>query len=306
MEEEPMDEGLAGNHEDHQVPPELLELFEVMEYERLSKSSPGPRSTAQGNIVTRSQWGAKNPTRVNKDIHPGNGGVAWHWEGPKMGPFPHTSCATKVRGIQNYHMSQGWSDVAYTAIYCPHGYIFVCRWWNVRTAANGTNAGNESWYAACYLGGEGDPFTDDGKAAARLFRSLATHDGGAAKRNEPHDYFKATACPGPQIRQYIPTLGSNPPPNPEEMLVRVKEHRGFCFLPNGDLVIANREGGLFFFDADGQADQYEWVDAYNVHPEWWGGATPTAHRECIGLKADGDHVIEIFDDGSTYRIRAAH
>lgn len=85
--------------------------------------------------------------------------------------------------------------------------------------------------------------------------------------------------------------------------MRVKDPAGFCFLPNRDLVVVDKSGGLYYFDEDGQPDDREWEDAYNVHPEWWGGPDPQTNRTCIGVATDGpDHVVEVFDDGATYRI----
>ena len=77
------------------------------------------------NLVTRAQWGAR-PPRNRTPLNPT--GATAHWEGPHMGVFPHTACPSKVRGIQAFHMdSRGWSDIAYNAIVCPHGYVFEGR-----------------------------------------------------------------------------------------------------------------------------------------------------------------------------------
>lgn len=200
-----MADGEAGDLEDHHVPADLLELYEVLEYTGKivpPKAPPQVRSlSGDQRIVTRAQWGARAP-RSRTGLSDPEGNTA-HWEGPKMGDFPHTSCATKVRGIQAFHMdSRGWSDIAYSSICCPHGYIFVCRWWNTRTAANGTNAGNDRSYAHCYLGGEGDPLTAEGKQALRAVFDMTVATG-AGTRRWVHSDWKATACPGGAIRDWL-------------------------------------------------------------------------------------------------------
>ena len=81
-----------------------------------------------------------------------------------MGSFAHDKCAGKVRSIQGFHRdSRGWADIAYNAVVCPHGYVFEGRGVHTKSAANGSTQANDDWYAVCYLGGVGDPFTGEGK-----------------------------------------------------------------------------------------------------------------------------------------------
>jgi hypothetical protein len=168
-------------------------------------------------LVRRSEWGARAP-RSRTPFVP-SFGVTSHWEGPHMGSFPHESCASKVRGIQAFHMDErGWVDIAYTGLPCPHGYVFEGRWIGVRTAANGTNAGNSSAYALCYLGGEGDPFTEAGRRAMRAAAEYLDNHGGAGEGRNCHGDWKPTECPGSTIcgwvRQGLPTTTAptTPPP----------------------------------------------------------------------------------------------
>src|SRR5262245_38770541 len=113
---------------------------------RTSPTRPGGRPV---KFVTREQWGARPPTApytaINSTVTTG------HWEGPHMGTFGHDSCAPKVRGIQAYHMdNNGWSDIAYNGVACPHGYVFEGRGPGHRSAANGTNQGNAASAVICY------------------------------------------------------------------------------------------------------------------------------------------------------------
>lgn len=152
-------------------------------------------------LVSRAEWGARQPTstsHLNASY-----GATRHWEGPHMGAFPHDSCAPKVRGIQDFHMdSKGWTDIAYTGVVCPHGYVYEGRGLFRRTAANGTNTGNETAYAFCYLGGEGDPYTEAGKRAMKAAMNWTRHAGGAGPNRNDHNDWKSTACPGAEIEAW--------------------------------------------------------------------------------------------------------
>lgn len=153
-------------------------------------------------LVTRAEWDARAPlSRTN--LTP-SFGTTTHWEGPHMGDFDHSECAGKVRGIQKYHMdTKGWVDIAYTALTCPHGYVFEGRWVGTRTAANGTTEGNDSAYAVCYLGGEGDSFTDAAKTAQATILDWLDIHGGAGPGRNCHRDWKSTECPGDTICSWV-------------------------------------------------------------------------------------------------------
>ncbi|MGH3745820.1 MAG: peptidoglycan recognition protein family protein [Micromonosporaceae bacterium] len=152
--------------------------------------------------VSRKSWGAKYG-RGPTNITPERGGIAIHWEGPKMGTFPHSSCDDKVRGIERYHVEHnGWEGIAYTLIVCPHGYVFEGRGVGHRTAANGTNDSNQRYYAICALAGKGDTITDamiDGFKDGIAY--LRGHDAGDDV--QPHSHFFSTECPGDRLRGEI-------------------------------------------------------------------------------------------------------
>lgn len=157
-------------------------------------------------LITRAEWGARKPrsvTSLRADVNTD------HWEGPHMGwPWVHESCFSKVRGIQNFHMdSRGWTDIAYSTLSCGHGWVFEGRGRGVRTAANGTNSGNGGSFADCYLGGQGDEFTEAGRRAKRAAGDWLTHV------NSPrlgHRDWKSTECPGNTI--YAWTHAGQPVP----------------------------------------------------------------------------------------------
>jgi hypothetical protein len=165
-------------------------------------------------LVTRAEWGARPPRSVTGLSA---GITTSHWEGPHLGEFPHSSCASKVRGIQNFHMdTRGWADIAYNGVGCPHGYVFAGRGPGVRSAANGTTAGNNGAFAVCYLGGQGDPFTDDGARAMKAGGDWLTWPGSG--RNCHRDWT-ATECPGNTICSWTHNgqpITWGPPPVPKD------------------------------------------------------------------------------------------
>lgn len=169
-------------------------------------------------FVSRSEWGARPPRSISTNIAPSSctahygGGPVWNGA---IGD--HSVCAGVVRSWQNFHMDgRGWSDIAYNMVACPHDYVFQGRGHGVRSAANGSNAGNQSSYAICYLGGEADPLTDGGK---RAFRYAAQVLG--QPLSKVHSDWFATSCPGDQVRSWVragappPVTGGIPQPPPE-------------------------------------------------------------------------------------------
>lgn len=171
-------------------------------------------------FVSRAEWGA----RYAKGSGPIAGpirGVTLHWEGPKMGTWAHSECAGKVRVIERFHaVTRGWSGIAYSAVVCPHGYVFEGRGTHVRSAANGTSSigGNDQWYAVCYLSGQGDPFTDEAKQGYIDAVQWLRAKGGAGNRVNGHRDHHSTECPGNVIYAWLKTANfdSKTPVTPPE------------------------------------------------------------------------------------------
>src|SRR5947209_5070208 len=105
-------------------------------------------------LVARAQWGAR-PWREPNGSIPYAGpraGVKVHYLGEPYRLGPHDGCPMFVRGIQDEHMDgNGWSDIAYSFLACPHGYVFEGRGLARRNSANGDTALNEAHYAVCAL-----------------------------------------------------------------------------------------------------------------------------------------------------------
>lgn len=152
-------------------------------------------------FVSRADAGLRAPKSVSKNINAASGGVALHYGGPatNLNPDNHGECVHLWKQWQDFHMdSRGWSDIAYTMGVCDHGYAFAGRGAGVRTAAQGTNDGNQRYYAVVWLGGEGEEPT---QAAMDAFDwcVLTLRKTGAGNSVRPHRSFHSTSCPGPTI-----------------------------------------------------------------------------------------------------------
>lgn len=172
-------------------------------------------------FITRANAGLRRPRSISRQITADRGGSAVHWGGPRQGIDDHGDCLRVWRGWQNYHMDgHRWSDLAYTGGFCDHGYALAARGLGVRTAANGTDDGNQRFYAFVWLGGAGE--TPTAKALDALdWWLLTARKGGAGQEVRPHFDFRETSCPGGHLTRHarlrskrtIPTPAS-PAPRP--------------------------------------------------------------------------------------------
>lgn len=157
-------------------------------------------------FVSRAQAGLRGPDSVSKKITPEKGGVAVHYGGPRQPAAEpdadHDKCVSTWRSWQNYHMNtHGWVDIAYTGGFCQHGYAFAGRGTGVRTAANGTDSGNQNYYAITWIGGEGQIPTQEAYNAADWWIDQLRRSG-AGDAVKPHRYFKPTGCPSDPLVKY--------------------------------------------------------------------------------------------------------
>jgi hypothetical protein len=158
-------------------------------------------------LVTRAQWGARPAQNRTPLVHSVQRGTAVHYSAADADEqADHARCEGRVRGIQAFHLDgRGWSDIAYSYLACKHGFVFEGRGRGVRTAAQGTNAGNDAYHAVCFLGDDTagrDDVTDAGReaieAAVRWCNAWA-----GVSQVRPHSSFKATGCPGDDLRAWI-------------------------------------------------------------------------------------------------------
>jgi len=162
-------------------------------------------------------------------------GLAWHWEGGGTPEATLEDSKKTLRSVQKSHMNnkaEGYVDIAYNIAYDCLGNIFILRGWDVQGGANGGSGdSNTAYISAVYLSGPGEPFTDAAKEAAAVIRGMA-NGRGIGSENYPHSHFKATSCPGPEMTEFIKTLGSAPAPANQTSTPSLPSWGGFP-LPSG-------------------------------------------------------------------------
>lgn len=163
-------------------------------------------------FVTRADAGLIPPRSVSHNIDATGGGVTGHYGGgDPIRINNHADCIRVWKGWQAFHMGpeRGWVDIAYTGGICPHGYAFAGRGVGVRTAANGTNGGNFTFYAVVFiLGGDQQPTREAWDAFEWWVMHLRGK--GAGDRVVPHSWHKPTGCPGPHVRSQLDQYDNQP------------------------------------------------------------------------------------------------
>ena len=204
-------------------------------------------------LVSRAQWGAKNPTGRTSLPNTSLLGLAVHYSAAIADTVAdHGLCDDRVRSIQAYHMnSNGWNDIAYNFLACQHGYVYEGRGFGIRSAANGTNYGNEHFIACCFLGGDivgRDDVTDLGREAIRWVVAEMKRRVDTAKAVVCHSDLKATACPGNELRAWVRLglpLPVPPRKEPDRVIVNAPQ---VCVLYHADwdgYLQVTADGGVF-------------------------------------------------------------
>lgn len=166
--------------------------------------------------LSRADWGARKPTASYVNIAGRKCTV--HYNGDPLGitfSTPLDSIKAKIRAIQNFHMSKGWIDGAYSHLTFKFtgGYgIADMRGFGHKTAAQGTNEGNKLSHALMFMLGGNEPVEDEWK---RQVKEWFTSQG--ATLNWPHKKWHTTSCPGNTLTAWadagFPVTG-NPTPTP--------------------------------------------------------------------------------------------
>lgn len=163
--------------------------------------------TKDTKLITRAECGLRDATSVTPFT--AEFGSTVHYNGPPIGLSRllanHSACFSTWRGIQAFHMGpeRGWTDIAYTAGVCPHGYVFEGRGVGRRTAANGTNPGNDSAYAIFAFLGDGEAPNDAMKRAIVDYAEFLDQHGEAGPGINAHRDWKSTACPGDPLASWV-------------------------------------------------------------------------------------------------------
>lgn len=157
-------------------------------------------------LVSRQEWGALPPKGGYTTMKAG-AGIAVHWEGAETPAADHSDCAPFVRAIQKNALAntgEGYIDIQYNLLVCPHGYVFMGRGVGVESAAQGTY--NGAYYAVCALLGPSGGTT---KPTAEMLTGLQDaitelrSTGHATTKLVGHSDLMSTDCPGPDLLAWV-------------------------------------------------------------------------------------------------------
>lgn len=178
------------------------------------------------DLITRKEWGARDP-RGSYDRVSSTRGVKVHYTGGAVPsdiykPANHAKCVSLVRAFQNQHMdSNGWIDLAYSMVGCPHRKVFVGRGPLNLTAANGEGQNTGHYSVLALVGSTGFTVPNDDVLHAVLdaIQYLKDH-GHAGKEIKGHQDGYSTDCPGGPLYAWVrggaprPDAKPTTPPKP--------------------------------------------------------------------------------------------
>lgn len=193
-------------------------------------------------IITRSQWRARQPTKALRPWQTTPQFIVWHHTySPGCGLYTPEQEARFQRMMQDAHIARGWGDIGQHFTVFASGRIYEARdlrYVGVHAAgANSYTIGIEhqgNFHGGC------KPTDLQVHASAKLIAWLARKYNWTAaslsQRVRPHRYFSATACPGADGVAAIPTVVAlaarymDTTPEEETMRIRFKigEDETFC------------------------------------------------------------------------------
>lgn len=161
-------------------------------------------------LVTRQQAGLKPATCRTALPASRVIGIAVHYSAAATDEFGRPE--DRWRAIQTYHMSPGghdptkpWCDIAYNFGFRDDK-VLIGRGWDNRSAAQGTNDGNDRYIAICYLGTDKTGRKDISPLEiATLSEFVQTAEAHFRKKLQvkPHSFFHGTECCGDELRAVI-------------------------------------------------------------------------------------------------------
>lgn len=168
-------------------------------------------------LVSRNKWNARQPTGSYGWMPPTPKGVKVHYTGGYVDPkllTNHDRCVSAVKGIQNGHMDgNGWIDIGYSFVVCPHGKVFDGRGLGYLPAANGSGLNSGHYAVLALVGNSG--LTEPNQGMINGLRDAITYIrtyGNAGKEIKGHRDGYATDCPGGPLYKLV-TNGSLEPSN---------------------------------------------------------------------------------------------
>ncbi|RBQ16089.1 N-acetylmuramoyl-L-alanine amidase [Spongiactinospora rosea] len=174
------------------------------------------------DLVSRKEWGARK-ARGSYTALSSTKGVKVHYTGGRVDPAivdDHAKCTGVVRSIQRQHMDgNGWMDIGYSMVACPHRKVYVGRGPGHLPAANGPGL-NSGHYAVLGLVGDSGLVTPPDDMLHAILDAIdhLRDKGGAGKEIKGHRDGYATSCPGDKLYAWVkkgaPRPGSGGEPDP--------------------------------------------------------------------------------------------
>ncbi len=174
------------------------------------------------DLVSRRDWNARAPRGDYSQLD-STKGVKVHYTGGRVEPGivgDHGACAALVRSIQAFHMEgNGWVDIGYSFVACPHRKVFEGRGLHHLPAANGPGL-NSGHYAVLGLVGNTGLVQPTDQILHAILDAVehVRARGGAGKEIKGHRDGYSTDCPGEPLYSWVrrgaprPSGGGEPPP----------------------------------------------------------------------------------------------
>ncbi|WP_214103038.1 peptidoglycan recognition protein family protein [Acrocarpospora catenulata] len=159
------------------------------------------------DLVTRNAWGARAPKGSYSPLS-STRGVKVHYTGGRVDPAivnDHNKCVEMVKSIQNFHMDgNGWIDIGYSMIACPHRKVFVGRGPRHVPAANGSGL-NSAHYAVLGLVGNAGLIQPTDTILHAILDAIEylRAEGGAGREIKGHRDGYSTDCPGEPLYKWV-------------------------------------------------------------------------------------------------------
>ncbi|MFF5205938.1 peptidoglycan-binding protein [Streptosporangium sp. NPDC000396] len=159
------------------------------------------------DIVSRRDWGARPPRGSYSSIS-STRGVKVHYTGGHVDPAivdDHQKCVALVRSIQGFHMDgNGWIDIGYSLLCCPHQKVFEGRGPHHIPAANGPGLNSGHYAVLGMVGSTGLTRPTDDILHGILDAVEYLRDrGGAGREIKGHRDGYSTDCPGEPLYDWV-------------------------------------------------------------------------------------------------------
>lgn len=173
--------------------------FEQLDGRRIGEHLAVQYGFIPGWVITRSAWGARDPSRVCGTAHSPNVMTIHH----TVTPNTDSDIPARMRQIQAYHIDgNGWCDIGYHFVVGLDGRVYQAIGSEARTGIH-TGGANTNNVGICFMGTYTDVAPSDAmfSAGGDIVRWVSDTYGIARDRAhvKGHREWNSTACPGDQL-----------------------------------------------------------------------------------------------------------